>query len=74
MALQDMNASDLKNVVDTSFGEGKEEGIEIGKEEKELEVILNAHDAGLPIETSALITKKTIAEVEAILRKVGRLT
>lgn len=91
---------DLKNVVDTSFGEGKEEGIEIGKEigmeigkeigkeigmeigkeigkeegkeEKELEVILNAHDEGLPVETIARISKKTIAEVEAILRKAGR--
>ncbi len=69
MALKDMNASDLKNVVDTSFEEGKAEG----KEEKELELILNAHDAGLPIESIALITKKTIAEVEALLRKAGRL-
>jgi flagellar biosynthesis/type III secretory pathway protein FliH len=72
---------DLKNVIDTAFKEGKaarlkediEKGKEEGKEEKELELILNAHDEGLPVETIARNSKKTIAEVEAILRKAGRL-
>ena len=47
---------DLKNVVDTSFEEGREEG--------KIEVILKSHAAGLGVETIAKITGKSIEEVK----------
>ncbi|MCB0547242.1 MAG: PD-(D/E)XK nuclease family transposase [Phaeodactylibacter sp.] len=50
---------DLKNVVDTSFEEGREEG----KAEKEIEVILKSREAGLDVETISKITGKSIEEI-----------
>lgn len=55
---------DLKNVVDTSFEEGKEE--------KAVEVILKSHKAGLSIEVIAQITGKSPEEIEKIIKRAGR--
>ncbi|MFZ2897298.1 MAG: PD-(D/E)XK nuclease family transposase [Saprospiraceae bacterium] len=59
---------DLKNVVDTSFEEGKEEG----RAEKEIEMILKSHDAGVLTETISRITGKSIEEIEKIIKEAGR--
>ncbi|MDX2286849.1 MAG: Rpn family recombination-promoting nuclease/putative transposase [Bacteroidia bacterium] len=55
---------DLKNVVDTSFMEGKAE--------KETDIILRAHAIGLALEVISQLTGKSVEEVQAILRKAGR--
>lgn len=59
---------DLKNVVDTSFEDGKAEG----KVEKETEIILKSHDAGLDLETISRITGKPMEEIEKIIKEAGR--
>ena len=67
---------DLKNVVDTSFEEGKaegrEEGREEGKTEKEIEVILKSHEAGLDVETISKITGKSIEEIRRAIDEAER--
>ena len=47
---------DLKNVIDTSFGEGKEEGIKEGKEEGIKQIALNMLKEGLNIDLISKIT------------------
>jgi predicted transposase/invertase (TIGR01784 family) len=59
---------DLKNVVDTSYEEGREEG----KAEKEIEVILKSHEAGLDVETISKITGKSIEEVKKAIDEAER--
>ncbi|HQU59464.1 MAG: PD-(D/E)XK nuclease family transposase [Phaeodactylibacter sp.] len=59
---------DLKNVVDTSYEEGREEG----KAEKEIEVILKSHGAGLDVETISKITGKSIEEVKKAIDEAER--
>lgn len=58
---------DLKNVIDTSFEDGKEEGREEGREEKEKELILKSKEAGLDLTIIAQITGKTVDEIKKIL-------
>ncbi len=66
---------DLKNVIDTSFEEGREEGIEKGREEgiekgreeEKVKTVLNSHKAGLDVQTISLITGLSIAEIERII-------
>ncbi len=77
MALQDKYINlkyyrDLKNVVDTSYEEGREEGREEGKAEKEVEVILKSHGAGLDVETISKITGKSIEEIKKIIKEAER--
>jgi predicted transposase/invertase (TIGR01784 family) len=55
---------DLKNVVDTSFEEGREEG--------KTEVILKSHEAGLDVETISKITGKSIEEVKKAIDEAKR--
>ena len=55
---------DLKNVVDTSFEEGKAE--------KEIEVILKSHEAGLDVEIISKITGKSIEEVKKVIDEAER--
>jgi hypothetical protein len=55
---------DLKNVVDTSFEEGKAE--------KEIEVILKSHEAGLDVEIISKITGKSIEEIKKIIDEAER--
>ncbi len=55
---------DLKNVVDTSYEEGKEEG--------KIEVILKSHEAGLDVETISKITGKSIEEVKKAIDEAKR--
>ncbi|MCB0560500.1 MAG: PD-(D/E)XK nuclease family transposase, partial [Phaeodactylibacter sp.] len=59
---------DLKNVVDTSYEEGKAEG----KAEKEIEVILKSHEAGLDAETISKITGKSIKEIKKAIDEAER--
>ena len=59
---------DLKNVVDTSFEEGKEEG----KAEEKVEVILKSHEAGLDVETISKITGKSIEEIRKVIDEAER--
>lgn len=59
---------DLKNVVDTSFEEGREEGRVKGREEKEIEFILKSHQAGLDLLTISKITGKSTEEIDHIIR------
>lgn len=63
---------DLKNVVDTSYEEGKIEGKIEGKEENTVEIVLRSYQAGLPIETIAQITGKLPEEIEKIIKRAGR--
>lgn len=63
---------DLKNVVETSFLEGKAEGLTEGSEQGKAEMILKAHSAGVAMETLSLISGKSIAEIEIIQRRAGR--
>ncbi len=62
---------DLKNVIDTSFGdgieEGRKEGRKEGKEQEKIEVILKSHEAGLDAETISKITGKSIEEIRKII-------
>lgn len=55
---------DLKNVVDTSYEEGKAE--------KEIEVILKSYEAGLDIEIISKITGKSIEEVKKVIDEAER--
>jgi predicted transposase/invertase (TIGR01784 family) len=55
---------DLKNVVDTSFEEGREEG--------KIEVILKSHETGLDVETISKITGKSIEEVKKAIDEAKR--
>ena len=59
---------DLKNVVDTSY----EEGIEEGRAEEKVEVILKSHEAGLDIETISKITGTSIEEVKKAINEAKR--
>jgi predicted transposase/invertase (TIGR01784 family) len=59
---------DLKNVVDSSYEEGKAEG----KAEKEIEMILKVYDAGLAIEIISRITEKSVEEIEKIIKDADR--
>ena len=52
---------DLKNVVDTSFYEGKEE--------KTVEFILKSHRAGIDRNTIAQITGKSLQEIDRIIQQ-----
>lgn len=63
---------DLKNVVDTSYEEGKAEGKVEGKAEEKIEVIIKAHEAGIDAETISRITAKSIEEVEKIIKERER--
>jgi predicted transposase/invertase (TIGR01784 family) len=63
---------DLKNVVDTSFEEGREEGREEGKAEEKVEVILKSHEAGLDVETISKITGKSIEEIRKVIDEAER--
>lgn len=74
---------DLKNVIDTSYEEGREkgkekgreegrkEGREEGREEGKIEVVLKSYQAGLSLEVIAQITGKSIEEIEAIIKQAG---
>ena len=55
---------DLKNVVDTSYEEGKEEG--------KIEVILKSYEAGLDVETISKITGKSFEEVKKVIDEAER--
>ena len=55
---------DLKNVVDTSFEEGKAEG--------KIEVILKSREAGLDVATISRITGKSIEEVKKVIDEAER--
>jgi len=59
---------DLKNVVDTSFEEGREEG----KVEKEIELILKSDKAGLDLQTISKITGKSIEEIRKVIEEAER--
>ena len=59
---------DLKNVVDTSYEEGREEG----KAEKEIEVIIKSQEAGLDVETISKITGRSIEEIKKIIDEAER--
>lgn len=63
---------DLKNVVDTSFEEGKEEGRVEGRAKEKTEIILKSHEMGLDLETISRITGKSIEEIERIIEEAGR--
>ena len=54
----------MKNVSDTSFKEGKIEGIIEGELEKAKEIARNSLAIGLPIETIAQITGLSLIEIE----------
>jgi len=51
----------------TSFTDGVFKGREEGRTEKEIEVVIKSHKAGLPMETITAITGLTIEEIEKIL-------
>ncbi len=57
------NYRDLKNVVDTSYEEGKEEG----KEEKVIEIILRAYKEGIDLNIISNISSKSIEEIKKII-------
>ena len=55
---------DLKNVVDTSYEEGKAE--------EKIEIIIKSHEAGLDLATISKITGKTIEEIKKIIEEAER--
>lgn len=55
---------DLKNVVDTSYEEGREKGM--------IEVILKSHEAGLDTETISKITGKSVEEIKKAIEEARR--
>ena len=57
---------DLKNVVDTSFDEGKAEGKVEGKEERNIEIARQMKSEGEPIEKIARFTGLTKQEIEKL--------
>ena len=63
---------DLKNVVDTSFEEGKAEGRAEGRAEEKIEVILKSHEAGLDVETISKITGKSVEEIRKAIDEAER--
>jgi predicted transposase YdaD len=60
-----------KAVITTSFREGKAEGVAEGKTERNEEVTLDSHKAGLPVATIAAITRLSPEQVTAILKEHG---
>lgn len=70
---------DLKNVIDTSYGEGRAEGkvegraegITEGMEKEKIEVILKSNEAGLDVGTIAKITGKSMEEITKIIAKAN---
>jgi len=57
---------DLKNVVDTSFDEGKAEGKAEGKDERSIEIARQMKAKGMHINMIAEITGLSIAEIEKV--------
>jgi len=70
---------DLKNSLDTSFEEGKIEGIAEGEQiglekgimKEKIEVIKNGYENGLPVEVLAKLTNLTEVQVIQILKEFG---
>jgi hypothetical protein len=54
-----LDYSDVRHIVEYTRDEEKWK--------KTFEVVMNSHDAGLPLEEIALITELTVAEVEEII-------
>ena len=57
----------LERGLEQGLEQGLERGIEQGATQKQQEVILNAHQAGLPLETIAAIVKLSCEEVRKLL-------
>lgn len=57
---------DLKNVVDTSFDEGKAEGKAEGKEERNIEIARQMKSEGEPIEKIVRFTGLTPEEIKKL--------
>jgi predicted transposase/invertase (TIGR01784 family) len=70
-----LDYSDVRDIVEYTrdeslekgHAEGRVEGLAEGEWKKTVEVVMNSHKAGLSLETIALITELTVAEVEKII-------
>jgi predicted transposase/invertase (TIGR01784 family) len=62
---------DNVNVVNTATRKAREKALAEGHEEEKVEVVINSHKAGLPIDTIATITRLTLEQVIAILKEQG---
>jgi predicted transposase/invertase (TIGR01784 family) len=66
-----LDYSDVRHIAEYAYDKGRAESLAEGRAEGEwkntVEVVMNSHEAGLSLETIALITKLTVAEVKEII-------
>ena len=68
--LQEVELNRIKDSeINTAFSDGELKGLEKGKIEGKIEVVLNSYHTGLPIETIATITDLTQGEITEILKQ-----
>ncbi|MCI5222362.1 MAG: Rpn family recombination-promoting nuclease/putative transposase [Candidatus Electrothrix sp. AR4] len=61
---------DMKNSLDTAFDEGKEEGIEVGEQKKERQIVINGLEQGLDNEVIASLTGLSLEAIEKIAQDI----
>ncbi len=63
---------DMKNSLDTAFDEGKEEGIEVGEQNKERQIVINGLRQGLDKEMIAALTGLSLEAIEKISQDIHK--
>ncbi|MCI5163319.1 MAG: hypothetical protein D3917_15125, partial [Candidatus Electrothrix sp. AX5] len=61
---------DMKNSLDTAFDEGKEEGIEVGEQKKERQIVINGLEQRLDFQIIAALTGLSIETIEKIAQEI----
>ena len=59
---------DLKNVIDTAKEEARKEGISLGEDKKEKQMLINMHQAGIKLSTISQITGLDTTEIKQLLK------
>ncbi|MCW5213273.1 PD-(D/E)XK nuclease family transposase [Desulfobulbus sp. TB] len=63
---------DMKNSLDTAFDEGKEEGIEVGEQKKERQIVINGLKQGLDVQIIAALTGLSIEAIKKIAQEIQK--